>query len=446
MSELSLKSPVLPAAEPTRLQGSNGGMQATILGSSDGNFPPEMLALVLDAITDSAPFKRHVLKAISEQGLTFSSYPELLAFLQSFVFDLVREIDGDFEFDPFEIHEALSAYKRRVNESLDAYDIKTKPNPDAVFWPNPKRDPSQSIYDTLPLVRNLGLITKDTPVGSAGSCFAFEFARNLQKRGFNYVVTETEAEDAAAGVYVDGYNPQNPHARFSANYGILFNTPSFRQLAEKAFNVRRPRRILVPSHLQVSKTEKIPIYVDPFRENVYFRTPEAYEANYEKHMNAIREAFLRSEFFVVTLGLNECWEFVPDGSVLSRNPRELDLYPLIRRRVLNVEENVANIQTLIDIVREHNPDFKLIISVSPIPFLATTRAHEQHVVVANAHSKAVLRVAAEELVRTNRDVFYFPSYELVTVCTRDPWSPDGRHVTEETVERVMQLFDAQFVH
>jgi len=315
-----------------------------------------------------------------------------------------------------------------------------------VFWPNPKREPSRSIYDTLPYIQNLGLVTKETPVGSAGSCFAFEFAHSLQRRGFNYVVTETEAEDAAAGVYVDGYNPQNPYARFSANYGILFNTPSFRQLAEKAFDVRRPRRILVPSHLPVSKTEKIPIYVDPFRENVYFRTREAYENNYEKHMNAIREAFLRSEFFVVTLGLNECWEFVPDGSVLSRNPRELDLYPLIRRRVLSVEENVANIQTLIDIVRAHNPDFKLIISVSPIPFLATTRGHEQHVVVANSHSKAVLRVAAEELVKANRGVFYFPSYELVTVCTRNPWSPDGRHVTEETVERVMQLFDAQFVH
>lgn len=446
MPELSLKSPVLPATEPTASAQAGGAAQATVLGSSDGTFSPDMLELVLDAICRIEPFKARVLQAIAEKGARFSGYPELLAYLQSFVFDLVREDDAELGFDPFEIHEALSAYKRRVNESLDAYDPKTKPNPDAVFWPNPKRDPSRTIYDTLPYIENLGLITKETPVGSAGSCFAFEFARNLQRRGFNYVVTETEAEDAASGVYVDGYDPKNPYARFSANYGILFNTPSFRQLAEKAFDVRRPRRILVPSHLQVGKAEKIPIFVDPFRENVYFRTREAYEANYEKHMNAIREAFLRSEFFVVTLGLNECWEFVPDGSVLSRNPRELDLYPLIRRRVLSVEENVANIQALIDIVRAHNSNFKLIISVSPIPFLATTRGNEQHVVVANAHSKAVLRVAAEELVKANREAFYFPSYELVTVCTQNPWSPDGRHVTDETVERVMQLFDAQFVH
>ena len=130
---------------------------------------------------------------------------------------------------------------------------------------------------------------------------------------------------------------------------------------------------------------------------------------------------MRSEYFVVTLGLNECWEYIPDRSVISRNPQACNFRPLLRPRVLSVEENIDNIQRLFDIVRAHNHDFKLIVSVSPVPFLATWQGNDTHVVTANTHSKAVLRVAAAELARRNDGIFYFPSFEMVTVCTANPW-------------------------
>jgi hypothetical protein len=83
--------------------------------------------------------------------------------------------------------------------------------------------------------------------------------------------------------------------------------------------------------------------------------------------------------------------------------------------------------------------------VSPIPFVATVRSQDHHVVEANTHSKAVLRVAADELVRANKDVFYFPSYELVTTCMENPWAEDQRHVSRETVAKVMGMFNAMYV-
>lgn len=324
---------------------------------------------------------------------------------------------------------------------LDAYRPETKPNPDAVFWPDPTGNPPRRLRDTLPVVRNLGLVGPDTPVGSAGSCFAMEIAYELQRRGFNYVRTEDEAEGITRGVMMGDYDADNPYSRFPATWGLLFNTPSFRQLAEKAFGVRELPRLLVTSKGQDGRN----LYGDPFREGVFFASPEAFEADYDRHAAATRQALLDSRVFVITLGLNECWEFVPDGSVLSRNPREKSLLSLVRPRVLTVEENVAEIQAFIDIVRAHNPDFTLIISVSPVPFLATTQADRHHVVTANGHSKAVLRVAAEELVRTNRDTHYFPSYEQVTLCTPEPWDADQRHVSRDAVAGVMRLFDATFV-
>ncbi|MEX2451998.1 MAG: GSCFA domain-containing protein, partial [Rhodospirillales bacterium] len=298
----------------------------------------------------------------------------------------------------------------------------------------------RSLFNIQPYLEPLNLIGKDTPVGSAGSCFGEEIAFEFQKRGFTYVITERE-DTYGDGVFFAGYDPDTPYARFSANWGIMFNTPSFRQLAEKAFGLRSLPKLLFEQDLGNGKT----LYGDPFREGVFFGSEAAFDANHEKHIAAARDAFLKSEIFIITLGLNECWELIADGSVFSRSPRTADLMGLVRPKVLSVRENVENIQAFIDIIRERNPAMKLIISVSPIPFVATVRSKECHVVTANTHSKAVLRVAADELVRANKDVYYFPSFELVTTCMENPWADDHRHVSRETVGKVMSLFNAMFV-
>ena len=81
-----------------------------------------------------------------------------------------------------------------------------------------------------------------------------------------------------------------------------------------------------------------------------------------------------------------------------------------------------------------------------MPFLATGRADEHHIITANCHSKSVLRVAAEELVANNDDMYYLPSYELVTECVEDPWLSDTRHVKPEVVEKVVGMFKSIFLH
>lgn len=329
----------------------------------------------------------------------------------------------------------LAEFDEKYGNSVRRYMDADKPNPAAIFWPNPihAKHPRNK-YDMLPFVKSHGIMDTDTPIGSAGSCFAFEIARVFQQEGFNYVVTERN-DDASSGLIIDGYNPGDPWARFSANYGILFNTPSFLQLAEKAFGLRHFNKFLM----------ELPDggYLDPYRENVTFLTPDAYLADYDSHVKAIRDAFLQAEVFVVTLGLNECWQ-LHDGTVMSRNPRD-NMYHLVTHKTLTVEENVDNIQRFYDIIRSHNPNFKIVLSLSPIPFLATGRADSHHIIEANTHSKAVLRVAADELTRRNEGIYYLPSYELVTECIEQPWKADHRHVTEETVLKVVDMFNQMFV-
>lgn len=329
----------------------------------------------------------------------------------------------------------LAEFDEKYGDSVRRYMDADKPNPTAIFWPNPTHAKHPRCkYDMLPFVQEHGIMDADTTIGSAGSCFAFEIARVFQQEGFNYVVTERN-DDPNSGLIIDGYNPGDPWARFSANYGILFNTPSFLQLAEKAFGVRHFNKFLI----------ELPDggYFDPYRENVTFLTPDAYLADYDKHVKAVRDAFLQAEVFVITLGLNECWE-MSDGTVMSRNPRE-NMYHLVTHKTLTVEENVQNIQRFYDIIRAHNPNFKIVLSLSPIPFLATGRAKTHHIIEANTHSKATLRVAADELVRRNEGIYYLPSYELVTECIEQPWKADHRHVTEETVVKVVEMFKQMFI-
>ena len=84
-------------------------------------------------------------------------------------------------------------------------------------------------------------------------------------------------------------------------------------------------------------------------------------------------------------------------------------------------------------------------TISPIPFLATGRAYDTHVVTANEHSKAVLRVAAEDFCAANEDAHYFPSYEMISRCIQYPWLSDQRHVSDTAIKQVMELFEKMYL-
>ncbi len=418
-------------------------MSAIVIAEND--FNETYMAALLDAIFGDDEFKTQLLAHLVQTVGSGDSYQVIFSIIVKFIADHIHQDQGQLGYDaPARQLEWLS-YRKEMEEKSDIYVRESKANPQAVWWPNPERYPDQQLDGLLPYARKLGLINKETAIGSAGSCFAWEISANLQTRGFNYIVTEPEhLPGRSDGVHTCDVKLGDP-PRSSANWGILFNTPSFRQIAEKAFGERELPRLLTRVTQKLPNGQCPTYYVDPYREGVIFDSVEAYEANYPCHIEASRQALVRSEYFVVTLGLNECWEYLPDQSVISRNPQELNIRFLLRPRVLSVEENFDNIQRFFDIVRAHNPTFKLIVSVSPVPFMATWQGSDKHVVTANTHSKAVLRVAAEELARRNDGIFYFPSFEMVTVCTANPWQPDLRHVTPKAVDRVMQLFDTIFV-
>jgi hypothetical protein len=64
------------------------------------------------------------------------------------------------------------------------------------------------------------------------------------------------------------------------------------------------------------------------------------------------------------------------------------------------------------------------------------------VLAATAYSKAVLRVAAEQIVSGTDEVFYFPAYEIVTgpQAPKNCFKADVRSVSSEAIKTVMSAF------
>jgi hypothetical protein len=366
-------------------------------------------------------------RVAADPGL-WADHGAIVAYLREQLLGLIKRGTVDERAESAQLLQRLSVHERKSVASARAYSPAGRENPSAVFWPDPTRakKPS-SLVTELPFAEGYRFIDRETPIGSAGSCFAMEIAHRLQADGFNYVITEPA--------------PSGPHgySNACARWGTIFNTPSFRQLVERAFGVSSPSPLLwsnrIGDHLELR---------DPYREDVAFASLEEFEADSRTHLVAVREALLKCKVFVLTLGVNEVWRLKSDRSVFSRAPWRVAAN-LVESQVLSVEDNMRELQAMLDLWRRYNPEVKFVVSVSPVPLHATFRADDRHVITANTHSKATLRVVAEEFVRRNRDVFYFPSYEVVMYCTKDAWEADQRHVSRVAVDKVMTLFHRMFL-
>ncbi len=389
----------------------------------------EFVGYVLSAIFDPGPVLDFLVKTHAAEDGQFDTINNLIGSLRSFFAknlqeDLSSTALGNQNKDLIRQTTNLANFERDLVKDMSRFETEGKPKPSAVYWPNPERATGESLFKTSPYVETIDLIKKSTPIGSAGSCFASEIAYYLQNHKYNYVITETHPSD--------GQFPES-----SARWGIIFNTPSFKQLVEKAFGHREMPK-LAEFHVGGN------YWQDPFRENIAYDSVEELDADRETHIKACRDAFLECEVFIVTLGLNECWEFIPDGTVSSRNPKTSLHYALFRHRVLTIEENTENLQAFLDVLRSYNPNVQVIVTVSPVPFIATGLAAKTHVVTANMHSKAVLRVAAENFVSANDGVHYFPSFEMVMHCLKNPWEADQRHIKSSAIKQIMNLFEEMY--
>jgi len=153
--------------------------------------------------------------------------------------------------------------------------------------------------------------------------------------------------------------------------------------------------------------------------------------------------FNETDVFILTLGLSEVWYDEPTGGVFWRTLPK-DKYDPERHkfRVSTVEENRDNLREIYRLIRTHRPDARIILTLSPIPLIATFR--DESCVSANSVSKAVLRVAIDEVMREFKHegyLFYWPSYEIVADIFNFPFKEDRRHLHRPVQDFILMTFE-----
>jgi hypothetical protein len=303
--------------------------------------------------------------------------------------------------------------------------------PDHQFWRRAVTAKAPGALD--PVVRGEFSITPQHRVVTAGSCFAQHIGRALKAHGFNYYIPES----APATMSDDAAKASN-YGIFSARYGNIYTARQLVQLFDRAYG-----RFTPADDFWVRPDGRL---VDPFRPQIEpngYADTAALHADRQGHLSAVRQVFEQSDVFVFTLGLTESWCSKVDGVVFPLAPgvaagaMDEDRYGFVNFTVQDVERDIDRFVLRLQAV---NPKARVILTVSPVPLMATYE--NRHVLVSTTCSKSVLRTAADMAARRWCHVSYFPSYEIITAHTHGEsyFEDDLRSVKNAGVDHVMQLF------
>jgi hypothetical protein len=296
--------------------------------------------------------------------------------------------------------------------------------PDRSFW---SRSVSAN-FDPADLMKTGGsLLRANDFVTSAGSCFASNLIPFIESAGLSYIRTESLPEVFTSMGENLGY------ANFSAAYGNIYTARQLRQLYERAIGKFKPVD---------DRFDQAGKMIDLLRPGLKFPANSESEFDYITAIHLVRtkEAFDSADVFVFTLGLTEGWISKVDGTTYPSCPGtiggEFD-ETKYQFKNFSVAEIVEDLSAFIELLRTNNPNVRFILSVSPVPLVAT--ATSNHVLTSTVYSKSVLRVAAEEITSNFANVSYFPAYEIITgpQAPETYFETDRRNVSKTGVQVVM---------
>lgn len=236
----------------------------------------------------------------------------------------------------------------------------------------------------------MGLLRKDTPLLSVGSCFARNIAIILSDKGFNsYYVNMSEAENST----------------FATN--LLLNTEDQDTLS--------------------SLTHKEPVKLETL------------------------QARMKScECAIITIGVaqllvNEQGKYAPYKSQSFSERKEAQSI------MTSPEQNVRNIVSMVNRIREFNSSANIILTVSPIPLIRSFRT-DSSAFEEDCISKSIMRLAASQVMSLSiPNLFYWPSFEIVRWLTAHAGpvfgggeGPGSRHINVDVIDIVARLFMEKF--
>jgi hypothetical protein len=303
-----------------------------------------------------------------------------------------------------------------------------KSAPDRAFWKRAVSDGWR--LDEVPDSGDV-LLRHSDGIASAGSCFAANIVPYLEKAGLIYLKKQRIVPPLG-----QLNNDNFSYSKFSAEYGNIYTVRQALQL------VRRARGEFSP----IEDRWRIEgLIIDPFRPGLRFpaTSDEEFDLLMAQYLENVRSVLCDADVFIFTLGLTEAWLSKSDGAVFPACPGTIrgKFDPNLHEfHNFTFDEVRADLFEFIRLVRMLNAGMRFILTVSPVPLVATMT--KTHVLTASIYSKSVLRVASAEAATNIPNVAYFPAYEIVTgpQAPFDYFEADRREPSRAAIEAVMQAF------
>jgi hypothetical protein len=275
------------------------------------------------------------------------------------------------------------------------------------------------------------LIAEDK-VATAGSCFAQHISRHMAKVGLEpYIAESAHILLQEFGGDIDSYRS------FSARYGNIYTVRQFLELFRQAFSMIEVIEDFVENEGR---------WYDLLRPSVHkagFASKGEASADRAYHLERVKLMFETADVLIFTLGLTESWYNaesghtypVCPGTVHGTYEPKLHLF-----HNFTCAETINDLEIFIEELKRVNPKLRIILTVSPVPLVATYSTN--NVLVASNYSKSVLRAAVGEVETRHAHVAYFPSYEIIShpASFGQYLASDLREVTERGVNHVMDCF------
>lgn len=142
-----------------------------------------------------------------------------------------------------------------------------------------------------------------------------------------------------------------------------------------------------------------------------------------------------AKVLVITWGTAQVWEWNEDRRVVAnchKIPQDR-----FKSRFLEVDEIVELWQEILERIFHINTDLRVVLTVSPVRYTRGGMA-------SNSLSKGILHQASRKLTQIFEDVYYFPSYEIVTDELRDYrfFKKDMIHPNDMAVQHVFDKFQS----
>ncbi len=200
-------------------------------------------------------------------------------------------------------------------------------------------------------------------------------------------------------------------------YGVMYNPASILHTISKLSIIRSA--FLRPCGSKRSEIER----------------PLGIAKNYQ--LSTIKTAFL-------TLGTNHVYILKETNEIVDnceKRPQSLFI-----EKELSVDECADYLQQSIDLLRQLNPDIRIVITVSPIRY----RKYGYH---GSQLSKATLLLAVQKVIdncqlsTVNYQLNYFPAYEIINDELRDYrfYAEDMLHPSAQAVEYIWQRFSEVYL-